>query len=172
MPPVPDGTDFTEYVARRWAELMPEAQADPNWDTASWLPIFAAEREAELAAVYKPYGGPFNRARHHVAWDDINVDHMLAQHGYVLGRPPRGHWRRPQYLSKSPPVRQTTMRSAGIVFRPVALKKGAGFRVPKKESGIITPKEPGAVPQRRLYPRRPTTPPPTRTDMAEEYLRL
>jgi hypothetical protein len=81
------------------------------------------------------------------------VDHMLAQHGYVPGRPPRGHWRRPQYLSKSPPVCQMTMRSAGIVFRPVAPKKGAGLRAPKKESGIVTPKE--AVPP--LHRRRGQT---------------
>jgi hypothetical protein len=48
---------------------MPEAQAYPSWaaDSALWLPLFAAEREVELTAVYGSYGSPFNRLGRHAA---------------------------------------------------------------------------------------------------------
>jgi hypothetical protein len=63
------------------------------------------------------------------------------------------------------------MRSAGIVFLFVAPKKEVVLRALKKEPCLVMPKkEPGVVPQGRLYVRRPVTPLPARTNRAEEYL--
>jgi hypothetical protein len=107
------------------------------------LPLFAAEREVELAIIYRPYDGPFNHVGCHDAWDSFNIDRVLAQHGYVPGRPPRGHPCWPQYLPQSPLTYQRKIRSAGFFFRPIVPKTKLGLLVyQRRRSNVTTRKNP------------------------------